>query len=315
MYPWLMPAWQTLQQAFNLQQMAHAWLFYGQAGVGVEQLAERVAARFLCTQPNAQGACGQCHSCQLVAKGHHPDFSRLATQGKSIGVDAIRTICQKFEQSAQLGHGKVVIIQGAQHMTTAAANALLKTLEEPSHASLLLLTGEQLAGFLPTILSRCQKLLCQVPKEAQTLAWLSEQGISATLTHLRICHGAPLRVRDYLGAGQDHLRRDLLTQLSQLHIHSAPLNLLAQQLQQESELKLLWLQLLLTDAVKLQAHCQHAQLAMPDVHNVTSHVAEHFSCEHLLSLIDDLLKLRALSQPGQLTNLHIHFVNWLNRWL
>ena len=93
--------------------------------------------------------CGHCHSCQLLDKGNHPDLGTIARDSKTIGVEAIREICTRLQGSAQLGRGKVVIIPDAERMTESAANALLKTLEEPAGDSLLLLIASRFPGCFP----------------------------------------------------------------------------------------------------------------------------------------------------------------------
>ncbi len=181
MYPWLIPDWHALSQTAAAGRLGHAWLLLGDPGLGKEQLAEQLARLHLCHRPDRGEPCGQCHSCQLFEKGHHPDLGTLATESKTIGVEAIREICSRLQNSAQLGRGKVVIIPDAERMTESAANALLKTLEEPAGDSLLLLIASQVSRLLPTILSRCHKHVCQLPAEGETVRWLAEQGHQATL--------------------------------------------------------------------------------------------------------------------------------------
>ena len=210
MYPWLIPDWHALSQTAAAGRLGHAWLLLGDPGLGKEQLAEQLARLHLCHRPDRGEPCGQCHSCQLFEKGHHPDLGTLTTESKTIGVEAIREICSRLQNSAQLGRGKVVIIPDAERMTESAANALLKTLEEPAGDSLLLLIASQVSRLLPTILSRCHKHVCQLPAEGETVRWLAEQGHQATLAQVRICQGAPLRVLRYIEEQQDSARRDLL---------------------------------------------------------------------------------------------------------
>ena len=97
--------------------LGHAWLLLGDPGLGKEQLAEQLARLHLCHRPERGEPCGQCHSCQLFEKGHHPDLGTLTTESKTIGVEAIREICSRLQNSAQLGRGKVVIIPDAERMT------------------------------------------------------------------------------------------------------------------------------------------------------------------------------------------------------
>ncbi|MFB0583277.1 DNA polymerase III subunit delta' [Aeromonas salmonicida] len=315
MYPWLIPDWHALSQTAQAGRLGHAWLLLGDPCLGKEQLAERLARLHLCQQPDRGEPCGQCHSCQLFDKGHHPDLGTVTVDNKTIGVEAIREICARLQNSAQLGRGKVVIIPDAERMTESAANALLKTLEEPAGDSLLLLIASQVSRLLPTILSRCHKHVCQLPTEGETVRWLAEQGHQATLAQVRICQGAPLRVLRYIEEQQDGKRRELLESFVSLPLTPTRATHVCSQLADETQVRLHWLQLFLCDALKTQAGCGHHQLAMPDLAALSQQLAEGNSSEKLLEAEQQLVALKAACQPGQLSNPTIHLMNWLSRWL
>ncbi|MFM1704992.1 DNA polymerase III subunit delta' [Aeromonas salmonicida] len=315
MYPWLILDWHALSQTAQAGRLGHAWLLLGDPGLGKEQLAERLARLHLCQQPDRGEPCGQCHSCQLFDKGHHPDLGTVTVDSKTIGVEAIREICARLQNSAQLGRGKVVIIPDAERMTESAANALLKTLEEPAGDSLLLLIASQVSRLLPTILSRCHKHVCQLPTEGETVRWLAEQGHQATLAQVRICQGAPLRVLRYIEEQQDGKRRELLESFVSLSLTPTRATHVCSQLADETQVRLHWLQLFLCDALKTQAGCGHHQLAMPDLAALSQQLAEGNSSEKLLEAEQQLVALKAACQPGQLSNSTIHLMNWLSRWL
>ncbi|MGY3943720.1 DNA polymerase III subunit delta' [Aeromonas tecta] len=315
MYPWLIPDWQALSQSAQRGRLGHAWLLLGDQGLGKEQLADRLARLHLCLRPAAGEPCGQCHACQLLDKGHHPDLGTIGSDSKTIGVEAIREICGRLQSTAQLGHGKVVIIPDAERMTESAANALLKTLEEPAGDSLLLLIASKVSRLLPTILSRCHKHVCQLPAEGETLRWLSEQGHQATQAQVRICQGAPLRVLRYIEDQQDGARRTLLESFVSLSQTPTRATSVCSQLGEDSQVRLHWLQLFLCDALKTQAGCGHHQLAMPDLAALSQQLAERHASETLLEAEQQLVSLKAACQPGQLSNPTIHLMNWLNRWL
>ncbi|WP_314926576.1 DNA polymerase III subunit delta' [Aeromonas piscicola] len=315
MYPWLIPDWHALSQTAQAGRLGHAWLLLGDPGLGKEQLAERLARLHLCQQPDRGEPCGQCHSCQLFDKGHHPDLGTVTVDSKTIGVEAIREICARLQNSAQLGRGKVVIIPDAERMTESAANALLKTLEEPAGDSLLLLIASQVSRLLPTILSRCHKHVCQLPMEGETVRWLAEQGHQATLAQVRICQGAPLRVLRYIEEQQDGKRRELLESFVSLSLTPTRATHVCSQLADETQVRLHWLQLFLCDALKTQAGCCHHQLAMPDLAALSQQLAEGNSSEKLLEAEQQLVALKTACQPGQLSNPTIHLMNWLSRWL
>lgn len=195
-YPWLMPQWQYLQQLKQQQHLPHALLFSGLAGMGKQDLAMQFAQSLLCARPTDAGmACSSCESCRLWQANTHPDFFGICSDdGHSLKIDDIRKVIQQFHQHTHTSAYRVLIISPAELMTRGAANALLKTLEEPSGQSLIILVSHQLTAVPPTIRSRCQRLdfpaHTQLPAKQQFLAERLPQADATNL--LRYSEGAPL---------------------------------------------------------------------------------------------------------------------------
>ncbi|MBL1433397.1 MAG: DNA polymerase III subunit delta' [Gammaproteobacteria bacterium] len=192
--PWHESLWTQLEQSLSQERLAHAYLLQGPAGVGKSQFAQHLAKSLLCEQ-SAFDACGQCKSCHLFQVGSHPDLRQLASEaGKAIGIDVVRETSSFFSLTRQYGRYQIAIITDAERMTTAAANALLKTLEEPPAGALLMLISEQ-ASLLPiTVRSRCQSLRFTLPAPEVSLAWLQQQGVESQQAPrlLDSARGAPL---------------------------------------------------------------------------------------------------------------------------
>lgn len=171
-YPWQDALWQQLA---GRPRHAHAYLLHGPVGIGKRALADRLMARLLCQGPQGSEACGQCKACQLLAAGTHPDAFVLEPEeaDKAIRVDQVRELVEFVVQTAQLGGRKVILLEPAEAMNLNASNALLKSLEEPSGDTVLLLISHQPSRLLPTIKSRCVQQACPLPSQAQSLAWLS----------------------------------------------------------------------------------------------------------------------------------------------
>lgn len=193
LYPWLVPHWERLQQQFARGRFAHGLLLAGPAGIGKEHLLHALAGYMLC-HARSDSACGQCSSCQLVEAGTHPDLLILGGSNKTIGVDEVRATIQMLSERAHQQGARVVIVHGAQKMTENAANALLKTLEEPGEESYLLLDAVSSGELLATITSRCQVEHMAEPDPTTALRWLKTQQPQAELMHLKINRGSPLNV-------------------------------------------------------------------------------------------------------------------------
>ena len=194
-YPWQDGLWQQLA---GRAQHAHAYLLHGPAGIGKRALAERLMARLLCKSPVGLEACGSCKSCSLLAAGSHPDNYILEPEeaDKAIKVDQVRDLVSFVVQTAQLGGRKVVLVEPVESMNINAANALLKSLEEPSGDTVLLLVSHQSSRLLPTIRSRCVQQSCPLPSEAMSLEWLAkalpECSAEERVQLLTLAAGSPL---------------------------------------------------------------------------------------------------------------------------
>jgi len=143
----------------QISQLAHAYVLEGVDLSLRRDLASALSRLLLCrTQPSVtQGACGQCQSCQLFSAQTHPDFLALGQDG-AIGIDEVRKASRFLEKTAQLSGNQVVMLEQVEDMSENAANALLKTLEEPTRGSYLLLLTRDKNSLMATIRSRCQFL-------------------------------------------------------------------------------------------------------------------------------------------------------------
>ncbi len=173
--PWLEHYWQNCLQALRQDRLSHALLISGCVGLGKLNFAQHFAQRILCVG-EGDDACGQCQSCHWFRGGSHPDYTVITTEEdkKQIGVGQIRELTEALTKTSY-GRYQVVIIHPSEAMNRAAANALLKTLEEPNGQVILLLVCDHPAGLLPTIRSRCQEFRVQQPPEPVALSWLTAE--------------------------------------------------------------------------------------------------------------------------------------------
>ncbi len=186
--PWLQPLWEGLCARIDAQRFPHALLLTGPSGLGKRDLVAALVERMLCTAPAADGfACGRCRGCTLQRAGTHPDRVTVQLEARDDGklrteitIDQIRTLGERFASRPSFGGWQVVVIDPADRMNTAAANALLKTLEEPAANTALILIADDPARLPATIRSRCQRIELRPPELALARAWLIAQGAAAT---------------------------------------------------------------------------------------------------------------------------------------
>ena len=196
--PWHADAWARLQSRRTRDAMAHALLLCGAPGLGKRDFAQRFVHGLLCEAPGDGEACGRCRACLLLAAGSHPDWvtvtfglRRDGTPRSEIVVEQIRALSARLAMNSQFGGWQVACIDPADAMNAAAANALLKTLEEPSASTLLILLADAPWRLPQTIRSRCQRVDFELPATAQALAWLRSQTVDDADAALQAAGGNP----------------------------------------------------------------------------------------------------------------------------
>lgn len=147
----------VLEKVFAAGRAAHAYLFLGPASPEKEQTVNHLAQVLLCLDKKDR-PCFSCRSCQLFARGNHPDFQVVAPEGEKIKLEQIRKVCREAAYHPYLAEKKIYLFAAFDRMTEVAANAFLKTLEEPPPAVIFLALAENEEIVLPTILSRMQRV-------------------------------------------------------------------------------------------------------------------------------------------------------------
>lgn len=222
---WHGEAWQRLMAAHGAGRLGHGLLFCGPAELGQRELAERLAAALLCEQAQPGDACETCRACRLRMAGTHADLKRVGLLERDdgrlkseIGVEQIRDLGAWFALTPQLGRAQVAVLDPADQLNVAAANALLKTLEEPLPGRYLLLVSPRVERLPATVRSRCQRIELRLPSPAEARAHLLGHGLAVELAEeaLAVAGGHPgLALRLAQGGGLE-LRRSVLAELSAL---------------------------------------------------------------------------------------------------
>lgn len=221
--PWLAP-WLAAAQRLG----SHAVLLHGPQGIGQWELATSLAQGWLCEAPAGPHPCGRCASCHLVQARSHPDLRVLLPEAlqeplgwsfgsdeegaaekggksrqpsKEIRVDAVRGAVEFAQTSSARGRAKVLVVHPAERMNGIAANALLKTLEEPPGQARFVLSCAAPEALLPTVRSRCQAIRLAVPDPAVAQAWLAQQGVARPELLLAGAGGQPFEALAWSRAG------------------------------------------------------------------------------------------------------------------
>ena len=231
-YPWQNEVWQIL--AKDQASRGHALLLRGRKGIGKLGFAQYLAKFLLCEKPSSEGeTCENCPSCRWFEQGGHPDFrlvepetlSELSDEintkvrsdteantevrpsntksrkkpSKQISVVQIRALTDLINMSSHRGGYKIILIHPVETMNVAAANALLKNLEEPPPQTLFILVTHRPHHLLPTIRSRCRQIAMPTPDFTQAIDWLDQQGIKDPKASLALAAVgyAPLAALEY----------------------------------------------------------------------------------------------------------------------
>jgi len=180
-----------LDYSLKINAVAHAYLIVGPRYVGKGTLAFNLAQALNCDGPELP--CGQCRSCQRILERKHADVTPVGLDSKTeIGIDDIRYLQRIANLPPYEGKYKVFIIDGAEYLSTEAANSLLKILEEPPQNVVWLLLAAEDGHLLPTIISRCQRLeLKPVPSEQVQEALVNSYNVETNRAKLlaQLCRG------------------------------------------------------------------------------------------------------------------------------
>jgi DNA polymerase III, delta prime subunit (EC 2.7.7.7) len=294
-YPWLRPHFEQLINSYQAGRGHHALLIQALPGMGDDALIYAITRFLMCQQLEGHKSCGKCRGCQLMQAGTHPDYYTLEPEkGKStLGIDAVREVSEKLYEHARLGGAKVVWLNDAALLTEAAANALLKTLEEPPEKTWFFLSCREPGRLLATLRSRCRLHHLAVPPEAWALSWLQREvtvSQDAALSALRLCSGAPAAALAVLQP-ERWSQRDALCRAVQTAIETRDwLSLLPALNGEQAAEHLHWLASLMLDALKIQQGA--TLLTNLDVWPLLSTLANHLPGATLRAILHEVCQSR-----------------------
>lgn len=316
--PWQSQIWQQLQQRRDSARLPHALLLSGPAGIGKQRFAQAFAESLLCKSPQADGsACGHCKSCELLTAGSHPDWTVISPEeeGKAIKVDQVRSLSEFTSLHAHYGGFKVVLVQPAEQMNHAAANSLLKTLEEPSADTVLLLVSANPQRLLPTIRSRCQVLPFTCPERAEALTWLRPQLQNLDAEKLlEIAAGAPITALELADSALMGVFDDNLTSIEALLARQQdPLQVAGQWQKQDGLRTLHWFSGWVTDMIRLASTTAPPHLDYVGLQPRLQVLAKQLELNTLHRFLEQLNESRRLLATSSV-NPQLLFEELLVRW-
>ncbi len=299
-YPWQADQWRKSLHYLISKRLAHAILISGPSAIGKLEFCLCYIQRMNCTQPTKENnACGVCSDCHLFQVRTHPDIRMINVDEDvdQIKVDDIREINQFMSLSRQQGLYKIVCINQADLMNKNAANALLKTLEEPPANSILFLISHRADTLLATIKSRCQIWRFCVPSEKQSLNWLQQQTESAAWeTLLPVSGNRPLLALELFETGLGEARTAFYHDISQLMQHKEKVTKISAKLQNEDlDMLISWLQGWCADLVRCSYMKEPVTLENPDIRRSLHSLVSRVDLQLLFSFWDKLIELRRFS--------------------
>ncbi len=293
--PWQATQWAHLQRRVDQQRLPHALLLTGPRGIGKEAFAFYLAQALLCEQPGPNGhPCGICRPCHWFAAGTHPDFFVLKPEDaeKQIKIDPLRELCEALSLTAQSGHYRIALITPAQRMNTAAANSLLKTLEEPGAQTLLLLASEQPSALPATLRSRCQRIHFAPTQGALATEWLRSQVGSNQDPELllALAGGGPLAAVELFQSGCVPQRAGMLEDLIRVRRgEEDPVALAGRWISLGLPLCIHWMTTWVMDMLRLKTAPHSPAVINRDLGEPLQHFAEIIDFSRLFKYLDGLL--------------------------
>ena len=297
-YPWLQNYWRPLSRYLKQDRLPSALMLVGNEGLGVSSLAIAFAHRAVCSSSlDEPFACGLCEACLLFKADNYPDFFHvIPEEGKtSIKIEPIRQLMSSLALSNQYTKPRVVVIDPADAMSHSAANSLLKTLEEPSENTCLVLIVNQLSKVPATIRSRCQLITVKGIELTEAKDWLVGLGCKEPEQYLSLANNAPLYAKELWQKEALKIRKLLLNNFIELLKGRLDPVLFAEKCISLKGLPVLkWLMSWLSDAIKCAHGALDNQLMNPDLRADLKVFIETLHLKGMHTLLEQLNYLTSL---------------------
>lgn len=292
-YPWQHTQAEYFSRLMTEDQLAHALLLTGPAGTGKHNFARTLSMAMVCQQAQAMAQpCGVCKHCLLMQAQTYPDFISLHAEKNVISVDQVRELIAKLYLTRHFAALKVAVIEQADTLNTNAANALLKTLEEPPQYTHIILVTDAPMALPATIRSRCQQIQFNPPDEQQSIEWLQAQaGGIDWQPLLRVAQGAPLKALEYHQTELLDQRISVMRSFLSVFEYDANPMQVAKTLESVPYAMVsLWIQSLTLDMLRIKAQENPQSIENPDFYRPLLALANKIPNALLIQLWDQLLE-------------------------
>lgn len=199
----------ALQAALQSEKLAHAYLFAGPSGVGKYTTALALAQLLNCEHSSG---CGECLACEKIAHETHPDVTTIRPDGRSIKIEAVRQLEELLAYPPHEGRKRLVILDEAETLTLSAANAMLKSVEEPRSATVFIFVTGASHRLVPTLRSRCQRLRFAPLSNRDALEVVRQHNAADETAHraaIALAEGSPGRALELLASEQTSKAEDI----------------------------------------------------------------------------------------------------------
>lgn len=288
-----------LQHAIASDKLAHAYLFSGFDGIGKRLMALALARLVFC---DVGSGCGRCNSCRRIDHNNHPDLHTLEPDGQFIKIEQIRSLQRALVYRPLEAPRHIVLIDAAEQMHPGAANALLKTLEEPPHGTIIILLSSQPQALLPTVRSRCQHLPFSRLRQVDIDKVLQNQVVDETERNI-LAALAQGSLSKAFGSDRDfylNTRRDIFTRISRLQPGSIlPMLDLAAELGPDREYAEAVTDILVScyrDLFIISARGSSALLVNTDLEQNLRQLARRHTPASALAMLESILRCRVYLQ-------------------
>jgi DNA polymerase III subunit delta' len=298
--PWLRESQSRIRESAAAGRLPHSLLLLSAPGLGVERLAHWTIAFVLC-EGAAPRPCGVCAACSLLRSDSHPDAHvvQLEDDAQQIKVDQVRELIGAMSLTSYRGGYKVGLIAGAESLNANGANAFLKTLEEPTQNTLLILAAKPAHRLPATVASRCLRLKLRPPASALAREWLREHAPACADwgPALELAGGAPLLAVEIQASGLGEIEAEMHESMRQLAANAVDVTLLAEHwVKSNAALRLTWLENWITSRLRLELGAAHTLQTAEPVRLPGALLKPKI--QNLFGLLDAVRGLMRLSSTG-----------------